>query len=58
MMWTCQNNLGFSLCITLSVCYIITISENWIKSKERVSTDVGMLPFEHWKSSSIEIYLC
>ena len=43
IMWTCQNNLGFSLYIILSVCCMITISENWTKSKVRVSTDVDVL---------------
>ena len=34
VMWTFENNLGFSLCAMLSVCYIITTSEDRSKSKE------------------------
>jgi len=43
MMQTCQNNLGFNLYTAPSVCHVITISENWMKSEVRVSTYVGML---------------
>jgi len=42
LMWTCQNDLSFSLCAVLSVCYIVIILENWIKSKVRMNTDIGM----------------
>jgi len=40
---TCQNDLGFSLYTMLSACCMVTISENWTKSKVRVSTNVSVL---------------
>jgi len=43
MMWTCQNDLGFSLYAVLSVCYVVATSDGWIKSKMEVSADVGVL---------------
>ena len=43
MMQTWQNNLGFTLYSMLSVYYMVVISENWIESEVRVSTDVGVL---------------
>ena len=33
------NNLGFSLCAILSVCYIVATLDKWIKSKMGVSAD-------------------
>ena len=41
-MWTCQNNLGFSLCTALSICHIAATSDEWIKFEVGVS-DVGIL---------------
>jgi len=43
MMWTFWNNLGFSLYTILSVYHMVTISENWMNSEVRVSTDVDVL---------------
>jgi len=43
MMWTCQNDLGFSLCAILSVYYMVATSDGWMKSKMEVSADVGVL---------------
>jgi len=40
---TCQNDLGFSLYTIPSVCYMITILENWTESKVRVSADINVL---------------
>jgi len=39
-MWTLLNNLGFSLCTTLSVCHIVTTSDNRKKSEMGVSADL------------------
>ena len=37
---TCQNNLSFSLYTISSICYIVTTSDEQIKSKIEVSTDL------------------
>ena len=42
-MQTCQNNLSFSLCIMLSVCYVVATLDKWMKSEMKVSADVGVL---------------
>jgi len=34
------NDLGFSLCAALSVCYVVTTSDDWMKSKMEVSADL------------------
>ena len=47
-----KNDLGFSLCTTLSVCYVITTSDDREKSKMGVSAD-WCVAIEHWGSSSI-----
>ena len=44
MMWTYQNDLGFNLYTTPSICCIVIISENWTESKVRISTDIGISP--------------
>jgi len=44
VMWTCQNDLGFSLCAALSICHMVTTSDKWMKSEMEVSADVGVLP--------------
>jgi len=44
MIWTCQNDLGFSLYAVLSVYYVVITSKKWMESKVRVSTDVSVLP--------------
>ena len=51
------NNLGFSLCAVLSVCYVVTTSDDGKKSKIEVSAD-WCVAVEHWRSSSIRDYLC
>ena len=38
-----NNNLGFSLYTILTVSYMVTISENWKKSKQKISTNIGVL---------------
>ena len=43
-MWTCQNNLDFSLCTVLFVCYIVTTLDNLMKS-ESVRTENNRLDF-------------
>ena len=40
VMWTCQNNLGFSLYAIPSIYYIVATSDEWMKSKMEVSTDL------------------
>ena len=40
VIWTSQNDLGFSLYTTPSVCCIITTSEDWNKVQRGLSTDV------------------
>ena len=45
MIQTCQNNLDFSLYIILSVCCMITTSDEWLKSEMKVSAD---LVYHHW----------
>ena len=44
MMWTCQNNLGFSLYTMLLVCYMVVTSDKWMKSEMRVSADISISP--------------
>ena len=44
IMWTYQNDLGFNLYTTPSICCIVIISENWTESKVRISTDIGISP--------------
>ena len=51
------NDLGFSLCIALSVCHIVTTSDEQIKSEMEVSDD-WCVAVEHWRSSSIRVYFC
>ena len=34
------NDLGFSLCAALSVCHIVTTSDEWMESEMGVSTDL------------------
>jgi len=51
------NDLGFSLCAALSVCYMVTTSDDGKKVQVGVSTD-WCVTVEHWRSSSIRIYLC
>ena len=41
-MQTCRNNLGFSLYTMLYVCYMVITSDEWIKSKIKVSADIGV----------------
>jgi len=48
------NNLGFSLCAVLSVCRMVTTSDDKKKSEMRVSTD-WYVAVEHWRSSSIRV---
>ena len=48
------NGLGFSLYTVLSVCYVITTSDDVKKSKMGVSAD-WCVTVEHWGSSSIRV---
>ena len=34
------NDLGFNLCATLSVCYVVAASDEWMKSEMGVSADL------------------
>jgi len=48
------NNLGFSLYAMPSVYYIITTSDDWMKSEVGVSVD-WCVAIEYWRLSSIGI---
>ena len=50
------NDLGFSLCSTLSVCCIVATSDNRKKSEMEVSAD-WCVAIEHQRLSSIRDYL-
>ena len=50
------NDLGFSLCAALSVCHIVTTSDDGKKSEMKVSAD-WCVAVEHQRSSSIRDYL-
>ena len=43
VMQTCQNDFGFSLYAALFICHVVTISNNWLKSKKEVSVNNGVL---------------
>jgi len=49
-----KNNLGFSLYAVLSVCCIVTISDERKKSEMGVSTN-WCVTVEYWRLSSIRI---
>jgi len=51
------NNLGFSLCAALSVCYMVITSDDGKKSEMGVSAN-WYVTIEHWGLSSIRGYLC
>ena len=42
VIWTCQNNLNFSLYTVLSIYYVVTTSNEWMKSEMEVSADIGV----------------
>ena len=48
------NNLGFSLCAALSICHIVTTSDDRKKSKMGVSAD-WCVAIEHQRLSSIRV---
>ena len=48
------NNLSFSLCAMLSVCYVVTSSDERKKSEIEVSTD-WCITIEYQRLSSIRI---
>ena len=48
------NDLGFSLYAALSVCYVVTASDDGKKSKMGVSAD-WCITVEHWRLSSIRV---
>jgi len=33
------NDLSFSLCVVLSICYVVITSDKWMKSEMGVSAD-------------------
>jgi len=47
MVWTYQNNLGFSLYTVPSIYCVITTSKEYIKSKLEMSTN---MVYYHWTS--------
>ena len=49
-----QNDLGFSLCTMLSVCYVVITSDDRKKSEMGVSAD-WCVTIEYWRSSSIRV---
>ena len=51
------NDLGFSLCAMPSVCHVVTTLDDEKKSEMEVSAD-WCVTVEHWRSSSIRVYLC
>jgi len=51
------NDLGFSLYVMLSVCYVVVNSDEWMKYEMGVSTD-WCVAVEQWRLSSIRVYLC
>ena len=51
------NNLGFSLYTALSVCCMVTTSDEGKKVRVGVSTD-WCVTVEHQRSSLIRVYLC
>ena len=51
------NDLGFSLCVALSVCHMVATSDDKKKSEMGVSAD-WCVAIERWRSSSIRGYLC
>ena len=48
------NDLGFSLCAALSMCCIVTTSDDGKKSEIGVSAD-WCVAIKHWRSSSIRV---
>ena len=48
------NDLGFSLYAILSVCCVVTTSDDRKKSEMEVSAD-WYVAVEHWRSSSIRV---
>ena len=48
------NNLGFSLYAALPVCYMVTTSDDGMKSEIGVSAN-WCVAVEHWRLSSIRI---
>ena len=51
---TLWNDLGFSLCTTLSVCHMVATSDRKKEFKIEVSAD-WCVTVEHWKLSSIRV---
>ena len=51
------NDLSFSLCAVLSVCYIVATSDDEEKSEREVSAD-WCVAVEHQRLSSIRGYFC
>ena len=51
------NDLGFSLCTAPSVYYMVTTSDEGEKVRVGVSTN-WCVAVEHWRSSSMRVYLC
>ena len=48
------NDLGFSLCAMLSICYVVATSDNKKKSEMEVSAN-WYIAIEHWRLSSIRV---
>jgi len=51
------NSLGFSLYVTLFICYVIATSDKWMKSEMGVGAD-GYVTVEYWRLSLIRVYHC
>ena len=51
------NDFGFSLCTVLSVCRVVTASDEGEKVWVEVSAE-WCVAVEYWRSSSIRDYLC
>jgi len=50
------NDFRFSLYAAPSVCHIVATSDEWMKFEIGVSTN-GCVAVEHWRLSSIRVYL-
>ena len=48
------NDLNFSLCTALSVCHMVTTSDDRKKSEMGMSAD-WCVAIEHWRLSSIRV---
>ena len=48
--WTCLNDLGFSLYTILSICYVVVTSDGKMKFEMEVNAN-WCVAIEYWRSS-------